>query len=185
LKTTNIKSRDAYQGDEKSYHYHRMYNAIFGPKYGYLEEPPYDAVKLPVNLGSKTAMKDWIESIEDPVIRNGAKQWFEDTNGRTYATLILPEYLVENHGIPPELIAAADLRRTAFATVEPYYHVLECLGVFMIDKKRTRLLSDYYGESLDAEEVLPELKDVKYIKKSERDAEEGEEDEDGEEDAAE
>jgi len=55
----------------------------------------------------------------------------------------------------------------------------------MIDKKRTRLLSDYYGESLDAEEVLPELKDVKYIKKSERDAEEGEEDEDGEEDAAE
>ncbi|QQO90517.1 hypothetical protein pEaSNUABM42_00033 [Erwinia phage pEa_SNUABM_42] len=185
LKTTNIKSRDAYQGDEKSYHYHRMYNAIFGPKYGYLEEPPYDAVKLPVNLGSKTAMKDWIESIEDPVIRNGAKQWFEDTNGRTYATLILPEYLVENHGIPPELIAAADLRRTAFATVEPYYHVLECLGVFMIDKKRTRLLSDYYGESLDAEEVLPELKDVKYIKKSERDAEDSEEDEDGEEDAAE
>ncbi|EIF4796255.1 hypothetical protein LFN83_005026, partial [Salmonella enterica subsp. enterica serovar Infantis] len=51
LKTTNIKERSAYnEKDEKNYHYHRMYNAIFGPKFGHLEEPPYDAVKLPVVL---------------------------------------------------------------------------------------------------------------------------------------
>lgn len=181
LKTTNIKSRDAYQGDEKSYHYHRMYNTIFGPKYGYIEEPPYDAVKLPVNLETKTALKEWIESIEDPIIRNGAQAWFEETKGRTYSTLILPEHLVENHGIPPELIAAANVRKTAFATVEPYYHILECLGVFMIDKTRTRLLSDYYGESLEALQELPDPKAVRYVPKAERDAEDEEEDEDGEE----
>lgn len=181
LKTTNIKSRDAYnEKDEKNYHYHRMYNAIFGPKYGYLDEPPYDAVKLPVNLETKTAIRDWLETIDDPIIRNGALRWFEETNYRCYRTLILPEQLVENHGIPPELVKAANVRRTAFATVEPYYHVLECLGVFMMDEKRTRLLSDYYGESLDAEQVLPELADVRYVPKAERDAEE-EEDEDGDE----
>ncbi|MCT7476129.1 hypothetical protein N5V81_14185 [Escherichia coli] len=58
LKTTNVKDRSAYsEDDEKSYHYHRMYNAIFGPKYGYLDEPPYDAVKLPVNLRTKQPLK--------------------------------------------------------------------------------------------------------------------------------
>lgn len=182
LKTTNIKPREAYKGDEKSYHYHRMYNTIFGPKYGYIEEPPYDGVKLPVNLETKTAVKEWIESIEDPIIRNGAQQWFEETNGRTYTTLILPEHLVENHGIPPELIQAANVRKTAFATVEPYYHIMECLGVFMIDKKRTRMLSDYYGESLEALADLPDLAAIRYVPKAERDAEEDEEeDEDGEE----
>lgn len=181
LKTTNIKGRDAYdEGDEKSYHYHRMYNTIFGPKYGFIEEPPYDAVKLPVNLENKTAIRDWLDSIDDPIIRNGAEAWFESTNFRKYKTLILPEHLVENHGIPPELIKIANVRRTAFATVEPYYHILECLGVFMIDERRTRLLSDYYGETLEAAEVLPELKDVKYVKKAERDAEEEDDDEEEE-----
>lgn len=82
---------------------------------------------------------------------------------------------MENFGIPPELIDAADTRRSAFSTVEPYYHILECLGVFMMDKNRTRLLSDYYGESVDS--VKEELGSGEYVKKSERDGEE----EDGEE----
>ncbi|WP_216088761.1 family B DNA polymerase, partial [Shigella flexneri] len=84
-----IKERSAYnEKDEKNYHYHRMYNAIFGPKFGYLEEPPYDAVKLPVTLENKTKIKEWIDSIEDPIIKNGASAWFEETNFRKYKTLI-------------------------------------------------------------------------------------------------
>ncbi|ANZ50211.1 hypothetical protein PHOBOS_21 [Erwinia phage vB_EamM_Phobos] len=150
LKTTNIKDRSAYSDDdEKNYHYHRMYNTIFGPKYGYLDEPPYEAVRLPVNLENKTQIADWLASIEDPIIKAGAEKWFEETGGRKYTTLILPDQLVSNYGIPPDLIKAANVRRTAFATVEPYYHVLECLGVFMIDEDRTRLLSDYYGDAIE------------------------------------
>ncbi|HCJ9509112.1 TPA: hypothetical protein NV949_004617 [Escherichia coli] len=45
----------------------------------------------------------------------------------------------------------------------------------MMDKNRTRLLSDYYGESVDS--VKEELGSGEYVKKSERDGEE----EDGEE----
>lgn len=150
LKTTNIKDRSAYaDDDEKNYHYHRMYNTIFGPKYGYLDEPPYEAVRLPVNLENKTQIADWLASIEDPIIKAGAEKWFEENPKRKYTSLMLPDYLVSNYGIPPDLIKAANSRRTAFATVEPYYHVLECLGVFMIDEDRTRLLSDYYGETIE------------------------------------
>ena len=157
LKTTNIKDRGAYSDDdEKNYHYHRMYNTIFGPRYGMLDEPPYEAVRLPVNLESKTAIRDWLAAIEDPIIREGATKWFEETNFRTYKTLIIPEHLVSNFGLPPDLIRVANKRRTAFQTVEPYYHVLECLGVFMIDEHRSRLLSDYYGEAIDDDSLTDE-----------------------------
>lgn len=150
LKTTNIKERKAYaEDDEKNYHYHRMYNEIFGAKYGILDEPPYEAVRLPVNLENKTQIADWLASIEDPMIKAGAERWFEQHPNRKYTSLMLPDYLVSNYGIPADLIKAANTRRTAFATVEPYYHVLECLGVFMIDEDRTRLLSDYYGETIE------------------------------------
>lgn len=147
LKTIGVKSRDAYSDErEGNYHYHRMYNDIFGCKYGALPEPPYDAVRLPVNLDSKTEINDWIESIKHEEVKNRAKQWFLDHPKRTYSSIILPDYVISNFGIPEELIPVANSRRTAFATVEPYYHILECLGVFMMDEKRTRLLSDYYGE---------------------------------------
>lgn len=156
LITGNIKDRSAYDdNDEKNYHYHRMYNHIFGPVYGYIDEPPYNIVKLPVNLENKTDVKKWLDSISDPVVKERATDWFErETDWRTYRTLQLPEHLVDNFGIPPDLIKAANVRRTAFATVEPYYHVLECLGVFMMDKHRERLLSDYYGESLTANDEV-------------------------------
>lgn len=162
LKTTNIKERAAYnEKDEKNYHYHRMYNEVFGAKYGYLDEPPYDAVKLPVNLETKTAINDWISSISDPIIKAGAERWFASTNFRTYKTLILPEQLVSNHGIPKDLLKCVNARRSAFATVEPYYHILECLGVFMIDDNRTRLLSDYYGDAINDDSHVPfTLEDV-------------------------
>lgn len=180
LKTTNIKPRDAYSEEaEKAYHYHRMYNTIFGPKYGYLDEPPYDAVKLPVNLGNKTAILDWLASIQDPIIKAGATAWFESTNYRKYSTLILPEYLVENYGIPEDLTRVANIRRSAFATVEPYYHVMECLGIFMIDKERTRLLSDFYGNS--EEDVMAKLIELDKIDIVELDDDVIEDEEDDEE----
>lgn len=157
LKTTNIKDRSAYSDDdEKNYHYHRFYNEVFGERYGYLDEPPYDAYKLPVNLESKTAILDWIESIKDPVIKANAQRWFESTNYRKYRTLIIPEQLINTFGLPPDLATVTNKRRSAFQTVEPYYHILECLGVFMIDDNRTRLLSDYYGESIDESDVSEE-----------------------------
>jgi hypothetical protein len=180
LKTTNIKDRSAYTGDEKQYHYHRMYNTIFGPKYGMLPEPPYDCVKLPVNLQNKTAINDWLESIKDPIIKNGAKAWFEETNYRKYTTLVIPGHLIENFGLPEDLSIVADVRRSAFATVEPYYHALECLGVFMIDKNRTRLLSDYYGASI--EDVMAQLEAADDGEELWEDEEEEDEDDAAEED---
>lgn len=149
LKTTNIKARTAYSDKaENSYHYHRMYNAALGDRYGHIGEPPYDAYKLPVTLKNKTLIKEWLESIEDPVIKNGYKGWISENPDRKYTQFLLPDHLVSNFGLPQDLVKAADIRRACFATVEPYYHVLECLGLYMIDDDRTLLVSDYHGRAI-------------------------------------
>lgn len=153
LKTVGIKSRDAYSDErEGNYHYHRFYSNVWAKAYGELPEPPYDGVKLPVNLNSKTEITAWVESIENAELRIAAERWFEENPKRKYTTLILPEPLIANHGIPKELLPVIDARRTAFSSVEPYYHMLETLGVFAMDKDRTRLLSDYYTYT-DVEEA--------------------------------
>ena len=149
LKSTNIKSRTAYaENSENSYHYHRMYNTAMGDRYNHIGEPPYEAYKLPVVWLNKTLRNDWLESVEDPVLKNGFKRWFDENPDRKYTTILLPDHLVGNYGLPKDLVTAADIRRACFATVEPYYHVLECLGVYMMDDHRSLLVSDYHGREV-------------------------------------
>jgi hypothetical protein len=147
LKTLDINSRESYKA-ESNYHYHRMFNETFGLKYGYVPEPPYHAVRIPVNLETKTEIAEWIERIEDRGLAEKLKEWFANEK-RTYKQIIIPDMIVNDHGVPKELLDVVDARRTVFAMVEPYYHILEVFGVFMMDSNRTRLLSDYYDPSTE------------------------------------
>lgn len=144
LKTLDINSRESYKA-ESNYHYHRMYANTLADKYGFMPEPPYHAVRIPVNLETKTEIREWVDSIEDERLSKKYSEWFE-TEGRKYTQIIIPDDIVQEHGVPKELLSIIDPRRTMFAMVEPYYHILEVFGIFIMDKKRTRLLSDYYSE---------------------------------------
>lgn len=159
LKTLDINSRESYKA-ESNYHYHRMYNDTLGIKYGYMPEPPYHAVRIPVNLSTKTEINEWVERIEDKGLAEKYKKWF-DVENRKYSQIIIPDDIVQEHGVPKELLDVIDPRRTMFAMVEPYYHILEVFGIFIMDKNRTRLLSDYYvnNESESDQENLDKLID--------------------------
>lgn len=155
LKTLDIKSRDSYSA-ESNYHYHRMYNDTFGLKYGKVEEPPYHAVRLPVSLNSVTEQKEWLANMEDRGLADLLTTWFGNEK-RKYTQIIVPDSIVKDHGVPKELLDVIDDRRTVFAMVEPYYHILEVFGIFMMDKERTRLLSDYYDVSTETTIHLDDL----------------------------
>lgn len=160
LKTLDINSRESYKA-ESNYHYHRMYNSTLGIKYGYMPEPPYHAVRIPVNLGTKTEINEWVDRIKDKGVAEKYRNWFEDEN-RKYTQIIIPDDIVQEHGVPKELLDVIDPRRTMFAMVEPYYHILEVFGIFIMDKNRTRLLSDYYvnNDSKSDQENLESLVDA-------------------------
>ena len=102
-------------------------------------------MRIPVDLETKVEFNEWLDEMEDKRLAEDLRGWFTE-RGRTYKQIIIPDSLVDQHGVPKELLDVVNTRRTVFAMVEPYYHILEVFGVFMIDDNRTRLLSDYYTD---------------------------------------
>lgn len=147
LKTGNIKSKEGYTKPESSnYVYYEMWEEVFAPKYGSVGTPPYGVVKLSVDLANKTSVNRWLSKMEDQALAGRMRNFLnKKSGGQTFTQFLVPEVIGASTGIPKEMLDIADYRKIIFGSVEPYYHVLESLGVYTIDKNRTRLLSDYYG----------------------------------------
>lgn len=152
LKTGQIKDKTAYSKPESSsFVYWEWWESTFGPKYGSAGTPSYGVVKISVDLGNKTLIKRWIDNMEDRELAGRIQEWHLRNPKRKFTQLLLPETVIATNGIPKEILAIADYRRIIFASVEPYYHVLECFKLMMIDKNRTRMVSDFYGEPIENE----------------------------------
>jgi len=154
LKTGQIKEAEAYTKPESSsFAYSEWWETTFAPKYGDAGKPPYAVVKISVDLGNKTMINKWIDGMKDRDLAKRIKDFHTRNPKRKFTQLLLPESIVSNKSIPKEILDIADYRRIIFSSVEPYYHVLECFDIMMIDKKRCRMVSDYYGEPIvtDAE----------------------------------
>lgn len=146
LKTGNLKTKDGYSKPESSiYIYHDFWMSTFATKYGNPGNPSYSIVKIAVDLTTKTAINKWLNSMEDKALAMSIRRWCDAHPGRTFTQMVLPEVIVANNGIPKEILDIADYRKIKFNSVEPYYHVLESLGITYIDKNRSKLLSEYYG----------------------------------------
>lgn len=147
LKTGNIKDREGYTKPESSnYVYHEMWEQVFAPKYGSVGTPPYSVVRLSVDLHNKTSVNRWLDGMEDQALANRMRKFLAaKSGGTTFTQFLVPDVIAVAQGLPQEMLDIVDYRKIIFSSVEPYYHVLESLGVYAIDKNRTRLLSDYYG----------------------------------------
>lgn len=146
LKTGQVKNKEAYSVPESAnYFYHSMWNETFGPKYGSSGEPTYNVVRIAVNLENKTSLNRWVKEMKDRELAGRLKAFFDRYPKRTFVNLLLPEAVVSASGIPKEILDVADFRRIIYSSVEPYYHILECFNIGMIDKNRTLLVSDYFG----------------------------------------
>ena len=151
LKTGTIKTKSAYTKPESSsYIYHEFWEETFAPKYGSAGNPSYGVVKIAVDLETKTAVKKWIAGMADRELASRIEAYC-NRNDKTFIQILLPEAIVAANRIPKEILDIVNYRRIIFSSVEPYYHVLEALGVMMVDDNRTTLVSDFYGTSLVAE----------------------------------
>ena len=149
LKTGQVKGEQSYSKPESSnFVYYNWWETTFGPKYGSSGEPAYRVVKINVNLENKTAIKKWIEGMEDRELALRIEQWHAKNPKRTFSQFLLPYNIVASKGIPKEILDVANYRKLIYASVEPYYHVLECMKAMFINKNKTKLVSDFYGEAL-------------------------------------
>lgn len=144
LKTGQIRDKAGYTNPESSaYRYYDFWEATFGRVYGSSGKPPYNIVKLPVDLENKTAMKKWLAEMENRELANRIETICTENKWEKFNNFLLPETVVSN-GVPKEILEVTNFRKLIFNTVEPYYHMLESMGYYCMNKNRYKLISDYY-----------------------------------------
>lgn len=143
LKSVSIKEASAYKNPESSnFLYHSLWNSVFATKYGEIGEPPYSSLKVPLSLNNPTLLKVWLDNIDDVELAQRLRDWLREKRKLTIGTICLPRAIVDNNGIPKEVIAATNVRKMVYETVAPFYLLLESLGFYIINPNLTKLISD-------------------------------------------
>lgn len=143
LTGSQVKNKESYANPQSSpYLHYQLWNEVFAPKYGEAPEPPYSAVKVSVDIKNKTALKEWLDAIEDKELAARLEAWVKANNKNIITSILLPRPVVNIVGLPTEVIQAMNIRKLIYSTVKPFYVLLESLGVYMTNNNITRLVSD-------------------------------------------
>lgn len=143
FRSSQIKS--AYKNmDSSPYQHYLLWQQVFGKRYGYAEEPPYDALRAKLNVDNKTKMTEWLESITDLEMRNSLSNWLKDRGRTTLTSIALPVSVIQRSGVPDEILAVMDIRNIIYQTLESFYLVLGSLGLHQVDENNIRLIHDIY-----------------------------------------
>lgn len=146
FKRAEIKNADGYKlAPERSPYFHYMlWENVFAPKYGSAPEPPYAAIKVSLNIKSKTDFKEYVDSFDDPAIKVRLIDFLNQYGKVMPSTINVPMAITSSSGIPDEIIAGISMRKIVSNLVEPLMVLLESCGYFLIDGAQLRLVSDYY-----------------------------------------
>jgi hypothetical protein len=146
LKSSSIKDAQSYskEGNESPYKHHLFWNEVFGNKYGIVPEPPYSTIKVSTIIENRTDLKKWLDSIQDPTIKNKIENWISRTGKDSFGTFNLPTQVLKNTGIPIEITGIINYKKIIIDLCSIFYLILETLGVYLYDDKVARLASDFY-----------------------------------------
>lgn len=139
-----IKGAKSYTAPMSSvYFYHEMWEKVFKPKYGNAPDLPYVAVKINVDLDSKTKIQEFVDNMPDKEFGERLMAFCEETGRYKFDTLSLPmENLRFMNNIPSEVKAVLDFRTVIKQNFKSVYTVLESIGLYFLNDKITRLVSD-------------------------------------------
>lgn len=144
LSRSTIKSDEVYTDPERSvYYYHGFWNAVFGPKYGEAPLPPYSAVKVNATLSNKKMVKEWADNCDDIELAKRLTDYVAD-KGKLSAFYVPSELLPVLGRLPVEVVQGADVRAIIKQNLKSVYAVLETAGIFYLNKKITKLVSDEF-----------------------------------------
>lgn len=162
LMRSQLKTPDSYAAKEMAapYQYHVLWNEVFAPKYGDSPPLPYTAIKVSAKLNNKTALMNWINSIEDKELAIRMNGYITRMGKTSIGTFNIPAMLFTERPIPKELLQVLDVSSLISGIVSPYYLYLESMGFYFKNGKNTRLITDEFAKLLevgikDATEVTP------------------------------
>lgn len=146
LRMGSIKDAATYTGPQESspYGHHLFWNEVFGPKYMIMPDPPYQTLKVSVNLDTATQFKMWMAGIPDRDLAARLNAFMLRNNKSTLGTFNIPVTALEAYGMPEELMKIIDFRKIVTDICKMFYVILETLGIYTMEKRVQRLVSDYY-----------------------------------------
>lgn len=143
LPSMTIKSKDSYVNPESSnYLHYEMWEAVFAPKYGHAPQPPYVGIKVNLMTDNTLRTRQWLLTLEDRGVAERMEAYLAARNKKDVAVMYLPQEVLAMHGLPPEVVQAANFRNLIANTMTPFYLVLESIGYYVRNKHNTRLVSD-------------------------------------------
>lgn len=147
LRSLQIKDPDSYvdKEDATAYKHHLFWEEVWAPKYGSAGEPPYSAIKVSLAVKNKTAITAWIDGIKDSQLADRLRKWFEANGKNALPTVYLPGSVIEEYGVPEEILAVTDKRKLLMGIVSPFYLVLESLGIYMRNNQMNNMVYDIYN----------------------------------------
>lgn len=132
LKRFKIKESKAYvkEPHQSPYAYYMLWEQAFAPVYGSAPAPPYGAVRIPLKLKNKTAVKEWIENMPNRQVAENVQKWFVENNKTTIQSFPIPVDYCNSHGVPPELAMIMNVQKIVLNLTKSYRNILESLGYF-------------------------------------------------------
>lgn len=132
--------------ETSNYRHYVMWNEVFAAKYGAIDHPPYSTITVPLAINNKTDMRAWMDHIDTVDVEFGRRMrdYCAKHNRDQIRTLMLPHSVLSGIGMPDEVMGMIDIRRLTYGILESFYMILESLGVFQVDSKYVRLISDIY-----------------------------------------
>lgn len=132
LRVETIRKSEDYRGaDPIKAFYYEFWQNVYGETYGSIEHLPYDGVRLTLNLNNKTKLNNWIESIQDPVIRDKTRDFLARKGKTSLGSLILPINNIISTGVPKELLPAINVKLTVANLMGCYYLTLDSFGLYI------------------------------------------------------
>jgi len=137
FKKSRILEKEAYALDEDKspYQRHKFWNIIFSQKYGTLAEPPYDVIKIPTKITTKTHFINWINSMQDEQIKKNLLQYATQTGKFKLETFYINADYAKSNSIPEEIKPIIDIEKIILELTSPYRLYLETLGFLLDDDK--------------------------------------------------
>lgn len=141
FKINGVASYD--QSKFNNYKYYTLWNMVLGDIYTPIETTPYTAFKISTTLVNKTALADWVASLDNDV-QLKLKLWLKETGRTDLPILLLPVDKVRSYGLPKEIIPIIDFKSMVRELCSIYYIVLESIGFYI---KTDYIISDYFIEA--------------------------------------
>jgi len=131
-KNVDIKIASSYKEvPEKSpYRFHLLWEEVFKPKYGAIDDPDYRAIKIPLDLVNSLRIKEWLAAMEDRDMAHRMANWLQRGNRKDFSMVYLNTSLIQSSGIPKEIADVLDYRRIILDLTVSRRMVLSSLGIY-------------------------------------------------------